>query len=165
MLNEICYMQIKNESTKNLAVIIISILYSVLFLYTAITKLIDYDTFREQMASSPIPSPVSTFIAWSLPTFEIILAGMLIIPRWRFKSLKLSIFIMILFTIYTISLMTFSDEIPCGCGGIIASLSRKEHIIFNCIYILLGIWAILIEKQLKKVALEEYQLIRQNHAL
>ncbi len=50
----------------------VSLLFVLLFLYTAISKLLDYSVFTEQMGASPVLEPVSGFIAWALP-FGIIL--------------------------------------------------------------------------------------------
>ena len=87
---------------------IISILYSILFLYTAVSKLMELDVFQEQIAENPILQPVAPIITWAVPIIEIILSIILFIPQWRLKGLYASLALMIAFTIYIGASMIFS---------------------------------------------------------
>src|ERR1044072_9048822 len=98
----------------------IVVAYTILFLYTAISKLMDYTVFKEQVAASPILAPVSKLIAIGLPWTEIFVTVLLIVPKWRLKGFYASLFLMTAFTIYIAATLAFSDHIPCSCGGIIA---------------------------------------------
>ncbi|OQP65372.1 hypothetical protein A3860_17040 [Niastella vici] len=126
----------------------ITILFVILFLYTGISKLMDYTVFKEQIATSPILAPVSRWIAAALPWMEFAIVILLAIPKWRLKGLYASFIIMILFTGYIISMLTFNKDIPCSCGGVIELLSWNQHIIFNTVFILLAAIAIAIEKRI-----------------
>jgi hypothetical protein len=57
---------------------------------------------------------------------------------------------MILFTAYIIGLFSIDKELPCSCGGIIALLSWKQHLVFNSVFILLNALAIRLQKKEKK---------------
>src|SRR6185295_13150282 len=92
-------------------------LYTILFLYTGISKLIDYRVFRKQIAESPLLSPVALPVAWGLPWLEFAITALLIIPRWRLKGLYASLVLMIAFTCYVASLLLFDKDLPCSCGG------------------------------------------------
>lgn len=127
---------------------IISVLFMILFLYTGISKLMDYAVFKEQIAESPILKPIAPFIAWALPVTEFLVCIMLIIPRWRLKGLYTSSFLMIAFTIYIGAIMLFAKELPCSCGGIISLLSWCDHLIFNSVFILLAFAGVQLERQL-----------------
>jgi uncharacterized membrane protein YphA (DoxX/SURF4 family) len=129
---------------------IISVLFIILFLYTGISKLMEYSVFKEQIAESPILQPIAPFIAWSLPLTEFLVSLLLIIPRWRLKGLYASLGLMIAFTIYIGAIMTFNKELPCSCGGIISLLSWKDHLIFNTVFILLAYIGVRFEKQLRR---------------
>ncbi|MCS3800142.1 putative membrane protein YphA (DoxX/SURF4 family) [Chitinophagaceae bacterium OAS944] len=122
----------------------------ILFLYTGISKLMDYAVFKEQIAESPILKPIAPFIAWALPLAEFIVCATLIIPRWRLKGLYASLFLMIAFTIYIGAIMLFAKELPCSCGGIISLLSWRDHLIFNSVFILLAFAGVRLEKQLRR---------------
>ena len=125
-------------------------LYAILFLYTGISKLIDYHVFKENIAESPILAPIATPIAWGLPWVEFVATGLLIIPRWRLKGLYTSLILMILFTGYVIGILLFDEHLPCSCGGILQQLTWPQHMIFNTTFIILAIIAILLQRKEKK---------------
>lgn len=129
---------------------IIAILYVILFLYTGISKIIDYTVFKEQIATSPLLSPVAKPIAWSLPWIEFLIVVLLIVPRWRLKGLVSSLILMTVFTIYILAILAFNKNIPCSCGGIIEELSWGQHIIFNTLFILLAVVGIRFQKKVIK---------------
>ena len=126
----------------------IVVLYTILFLYTAIAKLMDYSIFKEQLAASPILAPLSKIIAAGLPWTEIFVAVLLIVPRWRLKGFYASLFLMTAFTIYIAATLAFSKHIPCSCGVIIAQMSWKQHLVFNAVFICLTTTGIMLTKKI-----------------
>lgn len=138
---------------------IIIVLYVILFLYTGISKLIDYPVFKEQIATSPLLVPVSKIIAISLPWIEFLVVMLLIIPRWRLKGLYSAFLLMSLFTIYIIGILLFNKELPCSCGGVISELSWGQHIVFNAAFIMLAAIGARIERQLKKAGRQDLLLV------
>jgi hypothetical protein len=128
----------------------ITILNIILFLYTGIAKIMDYSVFKEQLAVSPILSWAAQPVALLLPWVEFAIVLMLVIPRWRLKGLYASFLLMTLFTIYIIVLFSISTEMPCSCGGIMEMLSWQQHIVFNSVFILLNLWAIILLRKEKK---------------
>jgi uncharacterized membrane protein YphA (DoxX/SURF4 family) len=133
---------------KTIIIEAIVVLYAILFLYTAIAKLMDYSVFKEQIAASPILAPVSKLIAAGLPWTEILVTVLLVIPKWRLKGLYASLFLMTAFTIYIAATLAFSEHIPCSCGGIIAELSWTQHLIFNTVFIGLAITGIVLSRKI-----------------
>lgn len=126
-------------------------LYAVLFIYTGISKLIDFSAFRESIAESSMLTPFASLIAWTVPIIEFAIILLLITPRWRLKGLYVTLILMSIFTIYVIALLIFSPTLPCSCGGIIQHLSWTQHIVFNCFFIVLAIWGISLQKRENKV--------------
>jgi uncharacterized membrane protein YphA (DoxX/SURF4 family) len=129
---------------------IIVLLFMILFLYTGISKIMDYAVFKEQLAANPVLTPAAAIIARLLPVTEFLLVIMLIVPKWRLKGLYLSTGLMLAFTIYIIALMLFADHLPCSCGGVLAQLSWGEHIVFNSVFIVLGVLGIVLLKKLNR---------------
>jgi uncharacterized membrane protein YphA (DoxX/SURF4 family) len=129
---------------------IIALFFVILFLYTGISKLMDFLVFQEQLAESPVLAPVAPLIAWGLPITEFIVSILLFFPRFRLTGLYASFVLMFLFTGYVIAVLSFSTELPCSCGGIIELLSWKGHLIFNSLLILLAYTAIRMQKKLRK---------------
>jgi uncharacterized membrane protein YphA (DoxX/SURF4 family) len=136
--------------TKSTIVEIISVLFIILFLYTGISKLMEYGVFKEQIADSPILQPIAPVIAWGLPLTEFLVTILLIIPRWRLKGLYASLILMIAFTLYIGAIMTFNKELPCSCGGIISELSWQGHLIFNSLFIGLAFAGVVLEKRIRR---------------
>lgn len=54
-----------------------STLLIMLFVYTAISKLLDYETFKGQLLSQPLPYFLSSQLVWAIPGIELLTAGLL----------------------------------------------------------------------------------------
>lgn len=128
----------------------ILVLNIVLFLYTGISKIMEYSEFKEQLADSPILGFAASPLALLLPWVEFAIVLMLIVPRWRLKGFYATLILMIIFTAYIIGLFSIDKELPCSCGGIIALLSWKQHLVFNIAFILLNVLATSLQKREKK---------------
>jgi uncharacterized membrane protein YphA (DoxX/SURF4 family) len=135
---------------KNAIVEIITVLYIILFLYSGISKIMEYSIFKEQIATSPFFAPFSKLIAVSVPALEFISVALLIIPAWRLKGLYTSLALMTIFTLYIIGIMMLNDKLPCSCGGVISELSWTQHIIFNCIFIALATIGAIFQIKVKR---------------
>ena len=135
-----------NSKTKNILLEIISLLFVVLFVYAASSKMFDYVNFKRQLGESPILGDFASLIAWSIPTLEIIIAFLLIIPKFRVWGLYAAFSLMVLFTTYLIIILNFfeSKDIPCSCGGIFNGLGWRKHIYFNLFFVVLAVIGIII---------------------
>jgi hypothetical protein len=122
----------------------------ILFLYTGISKIMEYSEFTDQLADSPIVGFAATPVALLLPWVEFAIGLMLIVPRWRLKGFYATLSLMILFTAYIIGLFSINKELPCSCGGIIALLSWKQHLVFNSVFIFLNALATRLQKREKQ---------------
>jgi uncharacterized membrane protein YphA (DoxX/SURF4 family) len=144
------FIQKYRELSKN----IISLLFIVLFVYTAMSKLLDFETFQIQLAQSPLLSAYAGIIAWLVPGVEIIIALLLVFERFRILALYAAFTLMVMFTAYIYIILNFSDFVPCSCGGVLEDLSWTQHFIFNAVFILLAATAIFFsEKPNKKYKL------------
>src|SRR5688500_7137156 len=112
---------------KQIAIEIIVFLFVVLFLYAAGSKLVEYQKFIGQIGKSPLLTKYAETLAWMVPTVEIVIAVMLIIPRARMLGLYAAFGLMVMFTLYIIAILSFSAELPCSCGGVLSMLGWKEH--------------------------------------
>jgi hypothetical protein len=121
---------------------IVSFLFSFLFLYAAMGKLVEYDLFVAQIGKSPLITRYADLISWLVPAVELIIVVMLFIPRLRLFALYGSFTLMFAFTIYIIMILTLSPYVPCSCGGILNSMGWTEHLIFNIVFTLLAVLGI-----------------------
>lgn len=129
---------------------IISLLFIILFLYTGISKLMEFDVFQEQLIDSPILEPVAPLVAWGLPITEFIVSIALFIPKYRLRGLYAAFILMILFTAYVGILLSISTELPCSCGGIMEALSWQAHLAVNIALIGLALTGIILAKKIKR---------------
>lgn len=147
MPNPNAFTNVLRSGSKNyIFVEIISILIILLFTYAASSKLLAYDQFVWQIGQSPTLKNFAEWLAWMVPSVELLISILLIVPKWRSLGLKASFGLMAAFTIYIASILSFSKELPCSCGGILEQMSWKNHLVFNIIFTVLPLIAILIDK-------------------
>lgn len=133
-----------NGKYRELTINVVSLLFVLLFVYAAISKLLDFETFTVQLAQSPILSAYAGNIAWLIPAIEIALSLMLMVPRFRIRALYAAFTLMVMFTVYIYIILNFSEFIPCSCGGVLEKLSWTQHLIFNVVFIILAGVAIVV---------------------
>ena len=76
-----------NKKYGELILNVVRFLYIILFVYAAISKLIDFETFKVQLAQSPLLSAYAGVIARTVPGLEILIAILLTIPKYRIPAL------------------------------------------------------------------------------
>lgn len=131
--------------SKDRVVTTISYLFILLFLYAATSKVLDYENFRVQLAQSPLLSAFAGPVSWGVPLLEIVIAIMLLVSIWRTAGLFAAFGLMVMFTAYIHIILNYSAFVPCSCGGILEKLGWTQHMIFNAIFILLSVIAILLQ--------------------
>ncbi len=137
------------ESIKRNAAVAVSYLFVLLFLYAAVSKLLDFETFEVQLAQSPLLSAYAGFIAWAVPGLEILIAVLLTLPKYKIPALYAAFTLMVMFTAYIYIILNFSDFIPCSCGGVLEKLSWTQHLVFNLVFIILAGVAVFLSLQEK----------------
>ncbi len=126
--------------------------------YTALSKVFDFQETVVQLSKSPLIGSLATIVAIALPAIEFVLVGLLLAEKTKRVGLYFSLALMVAFTTYLIVLLNFSYYIPCACGGIfghgimwngrtIFKLDWQGHIIFNLAFIILGILNILLPSE------------------
>ena len=101
------------------AVEIISSLFILLFVYTALSKFRELASFKAVLKRSPLIGDMNIAVAWAIPLAELMIALMLLMPRTRKLGLYGSFVLMTLFTIYLGYMLAFTPDLPCSCGGVI----------------------------------------------
>lgn len=113
---------------------IISALLILLFVYTALSKLIDFHKFRIVLTISPLIGTNAKFIGGLIIIIELATAFLLLIPSLRKLGLCMSFLMMTAFTLYIGYMITSSSTLPCSCGGVIQQMTWKQHFLFNVIF-------------------------------
>jgi hypothetical protein len=136
--------------TPLLIVDMISALLILLFLYTALSKLWSYESFKSVLIMSPLLRPFAGIIAWLLPVLEIGIVLLLFFPKTRLKGLYAALIIITVFTGYITYMIIFTPRLICNCGGVIKSLTWTQHIFFNLFWLLLIVAGIALYRKIKK---------------
>jgi uncharacterized membrane protein YphA (DoxX/SURF4 family) len=139
-----------NHMAKKITIEVICSLLLILWIYTGLNKMLDYETFKFQLGRSPFVQPIAGFIAATLPAGELLIALALIIKKTRLLGLYISFTLMLLFTGYIYAMLHYSYYVPCSCGGVLAALSWENHLIFNGIFTLLALVGIILQSTKNK---------------
>ncbi|MBN1183696.1 MAG: tellurium resistance protein TerC [Bacteroidales bacterium] len=129
----------------------VSYLYILLFVYAAISKLLEFEDFRVQLAQSPMLSAYAGSITWVVPLIEIITAILLFFSKTKHWGFLCAFVIMVMFSAYIFIILNYSVFVPCSCGGIIEQLNWTEHLVFNLFFVLLAITGWLLTRPIKKL--------------
>jgi hypothetical protein len=133
---------------------IISGLFTLLFLYAAGNKLLDYQKFKVQVGQSPILTQYAAEVALFIPIVEIVIAILLLrsinYQKSTITALLASYSIMVMFSAYIIVILNFAERIPCSCGGILDQMGWTTHLIFNLAFVAMAIAGVVIQYKIKE---------------
>ena len=126
---------------------VIRVFFIILLVYSAVSKLLNYYQFETQLSQFPYISSYAGLIAWAVPALEIFIVFLFFPNKFIKIGLYASFVLMLIFTLYIIIVLTFSEIIPCSCGGVIAALSWDEHLVFNIACLLIALMGIILIKK------------------
>lgn len=138
--------QFTERSKEGLAFLIILICLF-LFLISAYTKIEDHERFSRGLANVELIGAHATLISWMVPIAEIGVSLLLIIPKTHKWGLYGFTSLMIVFTVYILSMLLWEEKLPCHCNLIIEKLSWTAHLWFNVGFIVLALCAIWLMKK------------------
>ncbi|MGJ1315785.1 MauE/DoxX family redox-associated membrane protein, partial [Sphingobacterium multivorum] len=130
---------------KEIAVTFYGSLMMGLWIFVAYNKIKGFEQNMEGMLRQPIPRSFAIFLAYAVPSSELIASLLIGYKRTRLLGLGFSALLMIVFTIYVglAILHVWSDKLPCSCGLVI-QIGWKEHFVFNAFLMLISCWAFLL---------------------
>lgn len=135
----------KSTSFREGAVSLIATLYLMLFAYAAVSKLIDYDTFRRQLAMSPVLTSHASWLSWVVPALELVLAALVAFRKTRLAGMYGSLCLMAAFTAYIYLIMNHASHVPCSCGGLLDDMGWTAHFYFNLAFMALASVALALD--------------------
>ena len=131
--------------TRTLVPIISAVLVA-LFVYTAVSKLLDLDSFRENLYNQPFPLWVGGLLAWLIPSAELLTVVLLVTPPLRIWGFLAAFSLMLAFTIYVALVYGNAfGRVPCSCGGVIESMSWGAHLLFNVVFTIISFAGLTLE--------------------
>lgn len=127
---------------------IVVVLLVILFLYTAVSKFVDFKGFTYDLNNQPFPNSLTPLLRWLIPITEISIVLALLFEKTRLIGLYVSLVLMSLFTIYTaLVLFHVFEYVPCSCGGVIKNLTWPQHLIFNLFFVVITSLTIRVNKK------------------
>lgn len=119
--------------------------FVLLFVYTAISKLSDHQNFQDQLFFITQNAWMAAVLALGVPLAELAIALALCINKGRRAGLFAFVSLLCCFTAWIIYLLLSDRNLPCTCGGVISSLTWKQHLLLNGCFLFAGIAAILLQ--------------------
>ena len=133
---------------KNMILKMSSAILALLFFYAAISKLVDYETSRQEMLNQVFSRSIALVLVWLVPFIELTIVGLLLLNSQRLKGFYTAFALLTLFSLYiTITMSGAFGRIPCSCGGILKNMGYWTHFIFNLFFIALSVLGIALESQ------------------
>lgn len=127
---------------------LICLILSALFAYTGLSKWLDWHGTKAALYNQVFPIWMADVILYGLPPLEVMVSMMLLVSRWRSWGLWLSVILMTLFTGYISLVLTgVFGRVPCSCGGVLNSLVWWEHLGFNLVVLVMGVWGVWVKKR------------------
>jgi putative oxidoreductase len=116
-----------------------------LFVLTVLDKLVNFQGYREKMTGQVFESHLLEWVIYSIPACEIACILLLLFSGSRPLGFIFSSILMALFTGYVmlVELHVFAKH-PCPCGGPIKYLSWSEHLAFNCFFLAVSIFGLVL---------------------
>jgi putative oxidoreductase len=130
---------------RSLFSILITMFLVLLFAYTAVSKVLDYELFVFQMKLAPLPlmRTIAPVLGWFMPVLELGLCAGLMIRRFHLIALYSIVCLLLIFEAYIGGMLLSGQHLPCTCGGIISKMNWKEHLLFNAFVIVLCCYVII----------------------
>lgn len=146
-----------NENT----VYILTRIFMLIFLYSAVVKFLEFNEFKSELAKSPFLHSMAGFVAWLVAGSELIVGLLLVIKRTQLFALYVYFYMMAAFTAYVYLMMKKAYYLPCACMGIVDNLGWDAHLIVNIVITLLALIAIVLYngkplKRIERLSIADY---------
>ncbi|MGV6945467.1 MauE/DoxX family redox-associated membrane protein [Sphingobacterium kyonggiense] len=125
----------------------VSYAFILLWGYASITKLYNWKLSRTEMHMQIFPAWIGDILFWFIPLLELFLVLVLLDRKRVTMGLKLSTLLIALFTFYLLIGVTGFFGEPCICAGILKGKSVTYHIVFNMVFVIFGIIALVLAQK------------------
>lgn len=113
-------------------IIIVSGFFVILWVYSSLSKLVEWAYFKHAMKTQVFPVWVGKILIYILPPVELGVAALLIFDKTRLYGMYASLFLMGAFTLYIAgAVFNVYTKRPCACGGLFTRLGWNRHFKVN----------------------------------
>jgi len=131
---------------------IVSLVFILLFIYTAFHKFTGIDASRHVLHRYPVIRAYPLFFSWALPITEVTMASLLYFKKTNLIGLLMTTVFMGTLTLYVAFMLLKMPHLPCTCGGFISALSWPQHLVLKAVLTLLSFVALLMKMRQPKYA-------------
>ena len=126
-------------------IIIVSGFLVILWVYSALSKLTNWDHFKQAMKTQVFPVWAGKIFIYLIPLLELALAISLLFDTTRLYGMYASMFLMGLFTLYIGgAVFQLYSRYPCACGGLFSRIGWKRHFRLNIVLTLIATAGVLL---------------------
>ena len=137
---------------KQTAIRILSSLLILLFGYAALSKLSVHAVFENELTKFPWIGAWAHVVSWAVPATELVTVLLLFFPSTALYGFYMSAGLFIVFTVFLLCMLCLDIKLPCSCGGIIALMGWKAHVVFNLFFLLLSMTGIYLKTRSENVS-------------
>lgn len=124
---------------------LITLIFITLFAYAGWTKLLDYHSFRDQLAAFDHISAFAGFLALAMPLTHLGLALLFVWRKMRVCALWISFGLLMSYSAY-ITVVLFSEtNMPCACGGLFKFTSWSGQLAMNSLLVACAFFGIIFQ--------------------
>jgi hypothetical protein len=128
----------------------ISAAFILLWIYTAGSKLINFQSYKQEMSLQVFSPDFAAILVYAIPFIEILCVILLLIKKTNTSGLGLSLLLMLAFTGYILLIISgYFPNTPCSCGGVIKAMGWKTHLIFNLFFLTAATLSLYIKLKLE----------------
>jgi len=124
---------------------LISLLFIFLFLYTAVSTIVNYDSFKLHLAQSTLTKDHAYLLSRLIPALELMTVGLLSYSPTRITGLIMSLKMTIIFTAHSAYMLMNHEHLSSGYIRILSVCSWKQHILFGCILMAVAMAATVLQ--------------------
>ena len=114
-----------------------------LFVYAGCSKVLAHTLFVNQLSQIIFLKNIAVVVSIALPILEILTGFLIAGNQTQIYGWWLAYILMTIFTVYVAMMLLSKNSLPCTCGGVIASMTWKQHLIFNIFFMFL-LWFMLL---------------------
>lgn len=123
---------------------IVTALFILLFVYTALNKLQYFDGFIAGLERNPLLADHKIIIGWLVPLTELAITVLLLVPATRRSGLLAATLLMLAFATFIGYMMLTRSKLPCICGGIFNTMPWDWHLLINLFFVVIGTISVII---------------------
>jgi len=130
--------------TKNILSEIIVFILILIWAYTFVAKVFDFETFQRQIKGAYMLSAGGNLLPYLLQIVHFGIILLLINKSWRRMGLITSILVLILYTGYLVYVLKFAPSIPCSCIAMFNWMNWNDQLYFNFSMLAINIIGLII---------------------